>query len=603
MVADVLGAPGRIDGLVNNAGGQYPHPARDIALKGWETVVRNNLTGGFLVRSRGLHAVGGSARRRRIATCADSSASKRGRPGKVFTARRQSDRASHLAAMSSPIVAPVPALQALSALWSAVAMDPQALGRVDLQGREPVLPSSFAVGTAAQVSLAAAALAAAEIGWVRHGVHQRVAVDMLHAALECRAWFSLNGRAPEMWDKLSGLYPCGSAPGAPGWVRIHANFAHHRDGALKLLGCATGAATERAAVADALRYWRAEDFEAAAAQAGLVVAAARDFAAWDAHPQARAISALPTVSIARIDGVGADAAAGDAANPGRATPTSPTTASAAPPLPWPSASRDAPPLHGLRVLDLTRILAGPVAGRTLAAYGADVMLVNSPNLPNIESIADTSRGKWSAHVDLTTESGREALRALISTSHVFMQGYRPGGLAALGFGPADVARLRPGIVCVSLSAYGPVGPWAGRRGFDSLVQTATGFNHAEAQAHGAREPRAMPMQILDYAAGYLLAFGAQVALLRQAQQGGSWHVQVSLAGVGHWLRRLGRVPAEPAPRAALHDAFLESYPGGFGEVTALRHAARFSQTPAHWRRPAMPPGSHPPVWPQDIAKP
>ncbi len=497
--------------------------------------------------------------------------------------------------MSFADIAPESAQQALSWLWSAAGLNPQALERVDLEGREPVLPSSFKVGTAAQVSLAAAALAAAEIGLARHGVRQRIAVDMLHAALECRGWFSLNGRVPEAWDKLSGLYPCGSAVGAPGWVRIHANFAHHRDGALKLLGCAAGAATERAAVADALRHWRAEDFEAAAAQAGLVVAAARDFATWDAHPQARALAALPTVSITRIDDGDAEIAKPDAAN----APSHATVAGAAPPLTWPDAGRDAPPLQGIRVLDLTRILAGPVAGRTLAAYGADVMLINSPKLPNIESIADTSRGKWSAHVDLNNESGREALRDLTSTSHVFVQGYRPGGLAALGFGPQELARLRPGIVVVSLSAYGPVGPWAGRRGFDSLVQAATGFNHAEAHAYGAQKPRAMPMPILDYAAGYLLAFGAQAALLRQAQQGGSWHVQLCLAGVGHWLRSLGRIPALPAPAAASHDAFLESFPGGFGNVVALRHAARFSATPAHWRRPSMPPGSHPPQWPGD----
>ena len=243
-----------------------------------------------------------------------------------------------------------------------------------------------------------------------------------------------------------------------------------------------------------------------------------------------------------------------------------------------------------------RILAGPVAGRTLAAYGADVMLLNSPELPNIESIADTSRGKLSAWVDLKSDAGRDTLRKLIGQSRIFMQGYRPGALAALGFGPLDVARLRPGIVYVSLSAYGPAGPWSARRGFDSLVQTATGFNLAEAQALGVAQPRAMPLQILDYAAGYLLALGAQTALLRQARQGGSWHVQVSLAGVGHWLRGLGRVRG--VPPATDHAEFLEFYPGGFGDVTALRHAARFAATPARWRRPAMPPGSHPPEWPQ-----
>ncbi len=473
--------------------------------------------------------------------------------------------------------AAVSAHDALAALWHAAGLAPQALSGCDLEGEEPVLPSSFAVGTAAQTTLAAAALAAAQIGLARGGARQRVAVAMRHAALECRGWFSINGRVPDPWDKLSGLYPCGSAIGAPGWVRIHANFAHHRDRALKLLGCAPGPGTERAAVEAALRSWRALDFENAAAQASAVVAAARDFAAWDAHPQAQALASMPTVSITPIVDSGA--------------------APIAAPLPWPAAASLGAPLQGLRILDLTRILAGPVAGRTLAAYGADVMLLNSPELPNIESIADTSRGKLSAFVDLKSEAGRRTLRGLIGESRVFMQGYRPGALAALGLGPVEVARLRPGIVYVSLSAYGPVGPWTGRRGFDSLVQTATGFNLAEAAAYEVSQPRAMPLQILDYAAGYLLAFGAQAALLRQAQQGGSWHVQVSLAGVGHWLRSLGRVCGRQCKSSTDDSEFLELYPGGFGDVMALRHAARFGETPTRWQRPSMPPGSHPPAWP------
>ena len=154
----------------------------------------------------------------------------------------------------------------------------------------------------------------------------------------------------------------------------------------------------------------------------------------------------------------------------------------------------------------------------------------------------------------------------------------------------------------SLSAYGPSGPWAGRRGFDSLVQTATGFNLAEAEARGSAQPQALPMQILDYAAGHLLAFGVQAALWRQATQGGSWHVQVSLAGVGRWLRSLGRQPATspvspPAVEPWLEDSRCGFGPAGQSTLRAMRHAAQFSDTPARWVRPAMPPGSHPPVWP------
>jgi crotonobetainyl-CoA:carnitine CoA-transferase CaiB-like acyl-CoA transferase len=251
----------------------------------------------------------------------------------------------------------------------------------------------------------------------------------------------------------------------------------------------------------------------------------------------------------------------------------------------------------VRVLDLTRILAGPVGGRALAAHGADVMLINSPRLPNIEAIADTSRGKLSTHIDLNTDEGRSTLRGLAGSAHVFVQGYRPGGIAERGFDPDELARLRPGIVCVSLSAYGTQGPWAPRRGFDSLVQTAMGFNHAEGEAFGDGQPRPLPMQILDEATGYLIAFGVATALWRQQHEGGSWHVRVSLAQTAQWLRSLGRdTEGLKVPKPDVKP-YLENSKSGFGDLVGVRHSAQLSRTPAKWPRPSMPPGSHPPVWP------
>jgi crotonobetainyl-CoA:carnitine CoA-transferase CaiB-like acyl-CoA transferase len=469
---------------------------------------------------------------------------------------------------------PVPEMpgtaRAIDAIWREASLPEDSLRHLRLSGVDPVLPSSFAVGTAAQATLAAAALAGAEVGYVRNGLRQTIDVDMRHAALECVGRFTIDGRTPDPWDKIAGLYRCGPE-GADGWVRLHTNFAHHRDGVLQLLGLPTGPDTLREAVAAALRQWRALDFEDAAARAGLVVAALRRFDEWDRHPQAAAIAQTPLVAIDKI--------------------------AEADPIIWPDLPPGARPLHGLRVLDLTRILAGPVGGRTLAAYGADVMLVNAPHLPNIESIIDTSRGKLSALADLRDPAGRSGLNAVLRDAHVLAQGYRPGALGALGYAPAEVAALRPGIVMVSLSAYGDSGPWAGRRGFDSLVQTATGLNHAEAQAAGASSPRALPMQILDMATGFLMAFGAQAALLRQRREGGSWHVRVSLARTALWLRELGRVKDGFGVPTPDFTGLMETQVSGYGELVAMRHAAGFSHTPAGWARPSMPPGSHPLAWP------
>ncbi len=467
--------------------------------------------------------------------------------------------------MQQPVSIQTPA-QTLRDLWLAAGLAPDVLARADLAGADPVCPSSFAVGTAAQASIAAAALAATEIGRLRNGLVQRAAVDMRAAVAECSAWFSIEGRTPDRWDKISGLYRC-----RDGWVRVHANFAHHRDGALGLLGLPPGEETPRSAVESALANRNAYEFEAAAADAGLVVAAVRSFAEWDAHPQALALAGQALLTWERI---------GDAA-----------------PRPLPALAPDAAPLSGLRMLDLTRILAGPVGGRTLAAYGADVMLVNSPLLPNIESIIETSRGKLSVHLDLETAAGRDALRSLLADAHVFTQGYRPGGLARHGFGPAEAARIRPGVVCVSLSAYGHEVPWAGRRGFDSLVQSTTGINHAEMLAAGEDKPRALPVQILDYASGFLMAFAAQAALIRQAREGGSWHVRISLARTALWLRSLGRVADgfEVAPPDA--GDYAEESQSGWGRLMAVRHSARLSHTPVQWRRRSERPGTSPPVWP------
>jgi crotonobetainyl-CoA:carnitine CoA-transferase CaiB-like acyl-CoA transferase len=453
---------------------------------------------------------------------------------------------------------------ALAGLWQLTGLPAQALGFATLTGCDPVLPSTFPVGCAAQATIAAAALAACEVGHLRGSARQRVGVDMVHAALECTGWFSIDGRVPDLWDKFSGLYRC-----ADGWVRIHANFAHHREGALKLMGLVPPNAL-RADAERAMLSWRAIDFENAAASAGLVATALRSFDEWDASEPGRAVAGQPLMTIERLDD--------------------------APRRPLPGLEADQRPLEGVKVLDFTRILAGPVGGRALAAYGADVMLVNAPHLPNIEAIADTSRGKRSVHLDLRAPADRAAMDRLLHEAHVFIQGYRPGGLPSLGYGPHEIMARRPGIVYVSLSAYGRRGPWAARRGFDSLVQTAMGFNQAEGEAAGDGKPRALPMQILDEATGYLIAMGAAAALHRQQCEGGSWHVEVSLAQTGHWLRGLGRVPDGLRAGTPDRESYLETVESGFGRLCALRHAAQLALTPARWIRPSVRPGSDQASW-------
>ncbi len=453
----------------------------------------------------------------------------------------------------------------LTTVWTGLGHDPAALDRVDLTGAEPVLPSSFAVGTAMQASVAASALAAAEVWRARTGRAQRVGVDMRAAAIAARSerFLEIDGKpAPELWDKIAGAYQCGDGR----YVRLHTNFPHHRDGVLKLLGCAY----DKAAVAEALKGWNAFDVEDAAAQAKLVVTAMRSFDEWDAHPQGQAIAHLPLMSVERI---------GDA-----------------PTRPWPQGHR---PLAGIKVLDFTRIIAGPVGTLTLAAHGADVMLVTSPNLPAVEPLViDIGRGKLSAHLDLHNAQDRATFEALLREADVVVQGYRPGGLAALGFGPDDAARLRPGIVYLSLSAYSHMGPWAGRRGVDSLVQTASGFKDAEAKAAGIAGPKPLPAQILDHASGYLIAYGAMTALMRQRREGGSWHVRVSLAQTGRWLRSLGRIDGMNAHDPARNDVLdcLEESPSDFGRLSAVCHPATMSETPPHWFRPSVPLGTHVPNW-------
>jgi crotonobetainyl-CoA:carnitine CoA-transferase CaiB-like acyl-CoA transferase len=336
---------------------------------------------------------------------------------------------------------------------------------------------------------------------------------------------------------------------------------------VKLLGCAN----DHAGISEAICHWDGATLDEVLADVGLCAALVRTPEEWSMLPQARAIAETPLLEITRL---------GDA-----------------PPEPVGDGER---PLSDVRVLDLSRIIAGPVAGRMLAEHGADVLLINGPHLPNIAPLViDNGRGKRSATLDLRDETGRTALRALLKDADVFLQGYRPGALGAKGFGPEEAARERPGIVYVSVSAYGHKGPWSQRRGFDSLVQSASGIAWTEAQAAGQTNPRHLPCQALDHATGYLAAFGAMTALQRRAEEGGSWHVRASLAGTGRWLQSMGLIEDGQKIHDPIIDEVrdaLQTIESPFGSLTLTQPPERMSMTPPFWASPPVEIGTDEPRW-------
>lgn len=441
--------------------------------------------------------------------------------------------------------------------------------RVYIAGADPVLPTNFLIGTAGAAVVSAAGLAAANIWDLTTGRRQTVSTDVRRAAMAMRSerFVHRDGQKLKTWDPVSGFYQAGDGR----WIQLHCNFPHHRARTLELLG----ASADKKAVAAEVARWNALELEEAVTEAGSVAGMVRTTEEWAAHPQCQGVDPLPLYEIIKL---------GDSD-----------------PEPLPEGNR---PLSGVRVLDLTRVIAGPMCGRTLAEHGADVMRISGPGLPSIEPLViDTGYGKLAAEVDLKSGEGRETLRALLAETDVFSQGYRPGAIAALGFFPEEVARLRPGTICVSLSAYSHAGHWRDKRGFDSLVQSCSGIVHEQSEGIEG-PPRHLPAQILDYVTGYLGAFGAMEALRRRAIEGGSYLVRISLVQTAHWIRRLGRLAPEHDARD-LPDPTIEDVmdltmetESPFGRILHLAPAVTLSETPPHWARPPVPLGSHKPVWPK-----
>ena len=365
-----------------------------------------------------------------------------------------------------------------------------------------------------------------------------------------------------------------------GWVRIHDAFAHHANAALRILGLGKDASRED--VDDAIAKWKAVELEEASFKRGAVIVKLRSFEEWDPTDQAKAVMDLP-IKITKI---------GD-------TPTSKG---------WKQCLRggDKTCLEGVRVLEMTRVIAAPVAGRTLAAHGADVLWVTSPKLPDLPVVdRDTARGKRTCQLDLNDESDRKRFEELFGETDVFVQSYRSGSLEKKGLGATEIAaRSKEGIVCGALSAYGSEGPWSQNRGFDSMVQTCSGINVAEAEAYGEGEAsRILPCQAHDHASGYFLATGIMAALYKQAMEGGSYQVEVSLAATMKYLRSLGQFegksgfePKDYKTQKDVLEEFLETKLSDFGDLKAVKHAASIDGVEVGWERMPRPLGSDEAVW-------
>ncbi|HXC88569.1 MAG TPA: CoA transferase [Stellaceae bacterium] len=443
-------------------------------------------------------------------------------------------------------------------------------------GADPILPTPFRIGAAGAAALAATGLAAADLWELRSGRRQEVAVDLRQAVASLRSghYLQING-APVSTERnpVMGVYPARNGR----WSYIHANFPNHRTAALSVLNVPE----EKEAVRRAVANWDALELEEAILAAKGAGGMVRSMEEWAKHPQAAAIAALPVMEILKI---------GDSA-----------------PEPLPEDER---PLSGIRVLDLTRVLAGPTSARTLAEHGAEVMKITAPHLPNIGyQEYDTGHGKLQAHLDLRQPRDLDTLLGLVREADVFTQGYRPGTLGSRGLSPEELTKLRPGLVYVSMCAFSHAGPWASRRGFDTVVQTVSGITTRQGELFpgAAPGPQFYPVSAIDYLTGYLMAFGAMVALARRAREGGSWLVRISLAQTGKWLVDRGQVP-----EAELNNVEKELYPAEIARwsiesdtpVGRLRHlgpTVRLSETAPYWARPSAPLGHHQPVWPARAA--
>jgi hypothetical protein len=477
--------------------------------------------------------------------------------------------------------APASTLSLAESVWNEMGGDPAAPARLGLRFvGGGGLPSTFAVTDMASAAIAVAALSVGELVQALGGEVSSVTVDRRLTSM----WFAWSIRPvgwamPPARDPLTGDYRT-----KDGWIRIHANAPHHRAAAERVLACRNDEAAVRRRVSD----WTKGELEAAIVEAGGCAAEMRSAAEWAAHPQGRAVSSEPLV---RIEASEAAAPSDEAARSDEA-PRSDALVSR---FSWKRSP--ARPLAGLRVLDLTRVLAGPVATRFLAGYGAEVLRIDPPDWDEPGVVPEVTLGKRCTRLDLKSGDGRAQFEGLLAKADLLVHGYRPAALDRLGYDPARRRALAPDLIDVCLDAYGWSGPWAGRRGFDSLVQMSAGIADAGMTWKRADKPVPLPVQALDHATGYLAAAAAIRGVTRRCAVGRGLQARLSLARTAKLLLDLGRAHAQAslAPESA-EDLETAVENTSWGSARRLSPPVMIEHVPMHWPLPATALGSARAEW-------
>lgn len=454
--------------------------------------------------------------------------------------------------------------------------------KVTITGKDPMFKTPFRVGGTVAYALAARAVAANDLWELRTGRRQKITVDIKAASATCLGGTDMTLKrnemgqyepiptAPEFAHMVSVTQPWEAADGR--WFLPHFNLPHLKERVLGVLKCEN----TPAGVAEAVRRWNVDDLDKAIADVNACGGIVFTPEEWLKHPQGSYLASRPVVEITKI----ADSD----------------------PEPLPYGSDASEPLSDIRVLDLTRILAGPTAGIGMAEHGADVLMVTSPSLPQVPAfVRDTSHGKRSCFLDYKDADQAVRLKKLAKEADVFIEGYRPHRMEAHGFGPKDLAAIRPGIVYVSVNCFGSGGPYASRAGWDQVAQAVTGMCHTQGIAEGAGIPKLAPIFLCDFLTGFLGTFGAMVALARRTREGGSYHVQVSLCQSAMLIQRQGLIDRFEEASGKLSPSEFEKYAvcdnnTVYGNLKSLVPVIRMSETPPRWSKTTPELGSSKPEW-------